>query len=91
MSIPRWRMENSCSKETTQPPNIKQSITILHIPIQRRVVSCQPYRVLTDVMTRPQVIVSESVVVQTRLVVLILTQLAEGMKLRIPLQVRRLP
>ena len=45
--------------------------------MQRRVISHQSYRVLTDVITNPRVIIPEPVVIEASLIVLILSQLAE--------------
>ena len=64
-------------------------ISVTHIPIQSRIVTCQPNRVLAYIPTCTRVVIPESVVVQPSLLVLILTQLAERHELAVALEVEQ--
>ena len=64
-------------------------ISVTHIPIQSRIVTCQPNRILTYIPTRTRVVIPEPVVVQSRLLVLILPQLAERHELSVAFQVEQ--
>lgn len=49
----------------------------LGIPIQCRVATCQPYRVLANVVVRTWVVVTEPIIIQSRLRILILPLILE--------------
>ena len=63
---------------TSKTKHISPHIQILHIPIQRRIITHQSYRVLAYVITNSRVVISEPVVVEASLIILVLSQLVEG-------------
>ena len=59
----------SCSLESK---NINNAIRFLYIPIQCRIIFQQPYRVLADITPCIRIVVAETIVIQSRLRILIL-------------------
>ena len=64
-------------------------ISVTHIPIQSRIVTCQPNRVLAYIPTRTRFVIPEPVVIQLRLLVLILPQLPKWNELSVALEVEQ--
>ena len=52
-------------------------ISIFHIPVQRRIVTSQPYRVLADVCSSPWGVVAEPIIIKSRLLIRILSLVLE--------------
>ena len=75
-----------CLNPMGQPPYCYQNI-----PIQRRVIPCQSNRVLTDIITNIRVIIPESVVIQSRLSILVLSDLPKRNKIPVALQITKVP
>ena len=68
---------------------IKLCIIVINISIQRWIIPLYPYRILAYIPTCARVVIPEPVVVQSRLLILILPQLAERHELAVAFQVEQ--